>query len=164
MRALLQPDDTGLCAQTCVAMVANVSIEKAHAACGNTALYEAGSMLHEVKRGLRALGVRHGATISGFVHRGRKKVATRDIPKFCIAFVSDNKTAWSHAVVIKDGFVFDPAIGWPIPLWVYESFIIERAYARRFRRRAHRHKNVKAFWDQFLPILKAPTSDDIVQA
>ena len=162
MRALLQPDDTGLCAQTCVAMVANVTVEKAHAACGNTALYKAGSSGDEVKRGLKALGVRYGATVPGYRTQGRQRVLTRNIPKFCIAYICDNKTKWSHAVVIKDGFVFDPGIGWPLPLWVYETYVIERADSRQYRLATHKRKNVKAFWDQFLPILKAPTSNDIV--
>ena len=162
MRALLQPDDTGMCAQTCVAMVANVTIEQAHTACGNTSLYKAGSSHAEVKRGLKALGVRYGETVPGYRTQGGKKMATSTIPKFCIAYVCDNKTTWAHAVVIKDGFVYDPGIGWPIPLWVYESYIIERSYSRRYRGLAHKKRAVKAFWDQFLPILEAPTSGDTV--
>ncbi len=162
MRALLQPADTGMCAQVCAAMVANVSLEKAHAAFGNTTLYEEGSHPDDIVRGLAALGVKVGPTIAGYVRKKGKRIPTRHIPKFAIAYICDNRSDWSHAVVIKDGFVYDPAFGWPIPLWVYEQAIIEGLYSRRFKEKRDIRKNVYAYWESFTPILEAPTLNDTV--
>lgn len=141
MRALLQPDDSGLCAQTSVAMVADVTLEQAVAACGSVSTCD-GLDLEQIRRGLAALGVTTGKLLTG---------KNMKVPRFAVASVSDG-TAWSHAVVVRDGFVYDPAVGYPLPFWVFERFFLHGAYARCARVRS-RHRSFAANWDWFLPVL-----------
>jgi hypothetical protein len=163
MRALLQPDQTELCGQASVAMVAGVSLDEAIKACGNSCLGNLGSTIEEIKRGLSSLGISYGRAIPGFRKIKGRNVPTRIIPKFAIASVDDNSTRWAHMVVILDGQVYDPGIGTPLPLRVYENFIIERAFSRRYKRPRDGHKRVKARWGYFLPILSIPIRDTVVR-
>lgn len=145
IRPMLQPDGTGLCGQVCVAMVANVSLAEAVTACGTRTLRSSsvGTTTQEVMRGLRKLKVRFGEY---------RPFPERKLPNFAIAEVCDNKTQWGHWVVLKEGFVYDPGIGWPIPVHVYEDSIIERAYSRRYKRTRDAGKRVKGKWGTHIPI------------
>lgn len=148
---LLQPDETGMCGQTVVAMAADVSLTEAANAVGVTVLKVEGTTSDDLTRGLRALGLRVGQYIN---YRNRRK-RLRRLPSFAIMCVS-NRSTWAHWVLLKDGFVFDPALGWPMPVHVYELVAVEGAYSRRYRKKSEKRRNVIAMWEGVLPILSYP--------
>jgi hypothetical protein len=140
LRLLVQPIESETCAMASVAMVAGVTLDEAIAAAGMLGPSH-GTHDPEVKRALARLDVRHGEWVSA------RKGTRRTIPEFCIATIEDNRSNWAHAVAVLDGFVYDPSIGWPLPLRVYEDFIIDGTYRRPTSR---------ARWQAFLPILSEP--------
>jgi len=117
-------------------MIAGVCLDRAVEACGVTTAKEAGTFSADLFRGLRNLGVRYGRSVSG---------RRREIPSFALGVIENDRTDWAHAVVVKDGFVYDPAIGERISLWVYETFVINGAYSKR----------AQARWQKFIPILES---------
>jgi hypothetical protein len=142
----MQPYDSGTCAFAAAAMVIGCSIDEAIAASGRRGSSDGISLWAPVRRALDRHGVRYGKLVS------RTSVA---IPDFCIAYLSDAKnvnlkTDWGHAVAVLDGIVYDPSIGCPLPVRVFEDFIIEGRYSLKGRRYS------KAHWASFLPILSEP--------
>jgi len=152
VKPLLQPDETGMCGQTCVAMAAGVSLAEASAACGVSVLRVAGTDADDLTRGLRALGLKVGK----YVNYLNRKTRLKHLPKFAILSITDTASRWGHWVLLKDGYVFDPAFGWPMPVHVYELAIIEGTYSRKFRGPGHQRRNVKARWEEVIPILSYP--------
>jgi hypothetical protein len=144
LKPLLQPDQTGMCGQTCVAMAAGVSIEEASSAIGMSVLGSHGTEASDLARGLRKLGMAVG--------EAGPFPKTHRVPRFAIVAIDDNKTSWGHWVLLHEGFVYDPGIGWPLPVHVYEEFIVRGAYSRRYRRARDAGKRVKAKWGTYLPI------------
>lgn len=149
---LFQPDGTGMCGQTVVAMAANVSLAEAAAAVGVSTLRQAGTDANDLVRGLRALGLKTGKWVNYLNRTKRLKV----LPKFAVISITDNKSKWGHWVLVKDGYVFDPALGWPMPVYVYELAVIEGAYSRNFTAKHLRRRGVQARWEEVIPILSYP--------
>lgn len=152
LHPMLQPDQTGMCGQTCVAMIAGCTLPEAALACGTSVLNNEGSSTASLVRGLRRLGVKVGKP---YTYKGRKRRVV-DWPSFALMSVANNKTNWAHAVVLKDGWVYDPGIGWPLPAHVYEMVIVEMAYSRRFRAKHLKKRAVKAYWSEVIPIVAVP--------
>jgi hypothetical protein len=154
LKHVLQPGDTGICGQACVAIIAGVSLHEAVVACGVSTTQESdtgGTMVADLARGLRKLGVQVGKP-----RRFPKPVRGRAfmLPRFALAGIADGKTSWGHWVVIApDGFIYDPGIDVPLPWHIYEDFVIERAYSRRYKRAQDAGKRLKAKWDDYIPIL-----------
>lgn len=148
----LQPDGSGMCGQVCVQMAAGVTLAEASAAVGVSALREAGTTADDLVRGLKALGLKTGKWVN-YCNRAKRM---KRLPKFAIISITDNKSKWGHWVLVKDGFVFDPALGWPMPVHVYELAVIEGAYSRTFRPHHLKHRNVHARWEEVIPILSYP--------
>lgn len=146
---LFQPDKTGLCGQTCIAMVAGVTIDEAVQVVRVTSVGDPGTSTEQVIAGLKNFGFRLGK-VKSYI---KKKKKLEVLPEFAIMSVVDNRTEWGHWVVLKDGFVYDPGIGWPLPVRIYENMLIERAFSRRFSRTRDKHKNVKAYWGEVIPLL-----------
>ncbi len=152
-----QPPESPLCTQTCVAMVAGVTVEQAVGACGVTTTNDDGASLNAALRGLDALGVTYEQPVPAYFKRGRKTYKRKDIPAFCIATISRQCDEWRHRVVIKDGFVFDPAWdSWPIPLWHYEEMVLFGYYGFSVKRKGKMLRK-PARWDNFLPIIEVPS-------
>jgi hypothetical protein len=145
---LLQPDQTGTCGQTSVLMAVNslgipANLEDAIFACGVSSLcHDGGLFTKDIVRGLNVLGVKTGVPYGGTVRR-----RCRTIPKRAIGIVA-NRLNWAHAVLLWDGFVYDPGIGYALPLRVYEDFLIQRAFRWLVGNRI-----VRAYWKTFIPIL-----------
>lgn len=142
----LQPWDSGTCTFAAISMVAGIPLDLAISASNMRACSNGVALWRDVKSVLKAFGVLYGGIKSG---------SSKKIPNFCIAFMSDRvisrdfcEDEWAHCVTILDGFVYDPSIGWPMPLRVYEDFILKRAYTTKANREAR--------WTSFLPILSAP--------
>jgi hypothetical protein len=150
--SLLQPGETGMCGQAVVAMAAGVSLEAATTAIGVSTLREAGTDSTDIVRGLRVLKMKPGKCTSYYRRKGKLK----RLPAFAVLSVVDNKTTWGHWVLLKDGFIHDPGIGWPLPIHIYEGMIIERAFSRRYRRVRDAGKRVRAYWGDVIPILHNP--------
>jgi hypothetical protein len=149
---LFQPDQTGLCGQTVVAMAAGISIDEAVVAVGVSSIMdEGGTYATDLIRGLRKLGVKVGVTRTYPRRPSRRKL--RILPKRAILSIADG-TRWGHWVLYWDGFVYDPGIGWPIPIRVYETSIVERAYSRCYDRPQDAAKQVIAYWNEVIPILE----------
>lgn len=146
-----QPDESGMCGQAVVAMAAGVSLDAATNAVGVSVMRTVGTHYTDLVRGLRRLGVKVGRYVD---YTYRKKALVR-VPNFAILSIVDG-SAWGHWVLVKDGVVYDPGIGWPLPFWVYETMVVERAYSRRFRAKGHKHKNVRAYWGEVIPIVSRP--------
>jgi hypothetical protein len=146
---VFQPDSTGMCGEACVAMAAGVTLDEAVRAVGSSVLRQPGTDDRDLIRGLRKLGVKLGP----YTNYEDRKSRIVQMPDFAIMSVVDDKTKWGHWVVVKDGVVYDPGIGWPMPTWVYESIVIERAFSRRFMTKGHKHKSVKAYWGEVIPIV-----------
>lgn len=142
IRAIVQPPETGMCGQACVAMAAGCSLEEAAHAVGLTVIKEPGTLAPDLVKGLRRLGMRVGVCKT---YAYKKQVSL--MPNFAILKIIDEQL-WSHWVLLKGGYIYDPGIGHPIPLWVFESFIIERCYSR-----GHADKTVNVWWGQVIPIL-----------
>jgi hypothetical protein len=152
VKPLLQPDSSGMCGQAVVAMAANVTLDEATAAVGVSTLREAGTDVEDLVRGLRKLGMKVGKCSSFYRRKGK---LTR-LPEFAVMSVVDNKTMWGHWVLLLNGVVHDPGIGYPLPIQVYESMVIERAFSRRYRRTQDAGKRVRAYWGDVIPILSYP--------
>ena len=148
MTPLLQPDGTPMCGQTCVAMVAGVSLIEASTAIGVSVMKFDGTNADHLIRGLKRLNIKVGR----WVDYSTRKKRMVDIPPFAIMSIVNTKNAWGHWVVVKDGFVYDPGIGYPLPVHIFEAFIIERAYSRRFTSAKDKHKSVRAYWGEAIPI------------
>lgn len=131
-----------MCGQTCAAIAAGVDLNEATVAVGVTTLRGPGTDTSELTRGLRRLGIKVG---DPYPFKNR-------FPKFAIVAIDDNKTQWGHWVVIHEGFVYDPGIGYPLPLYVYEDIVIYRAYSRRYLKSKDAHKRVRAKWTTVIPI------------
>jgi len=134
---LTQPDGSGTCTTTAIAMIAGCTIDQSIAA---SALSQPskGTYNHEATRALRHLGVKYGRWT-----RNR-----RNIPKFCLCTLENNRGTWMHSVAVLDGLVYDPLIGWPIPVRVYSDFILD-SYSK--------NKGVGPVqWHEFLPIKTPP--------
>jgi hypothetical protein len=155
MQLVLQPDDTTVCAASSVAMIAGVDLNEAVRVCGITTL-AGGTLVREIRRGLNALGVRIGKTKTGYWYRGKKMHRTRDIPPFCLAVINRVKDDFCHAVVIKDGFVYDPGINYPLPLQVYEELVLCCVYGFARKRKNGLIRRVGARWASFIPVLEVP--------
>lgn len=133
LKYIEQPNDSGLCGQCCVAMVANVSLDKAIWAC-HKAYTVHGTSSSQLINGLKILNIKHDKI--------KSKVSKNEMfPDFAILGIGD-KTNWGHWVVLYYGVVYDPGIGMPLPYRIYENMILNRAYSI---------KN-KAKWDYIIPI------------
>lgn len=143
VKPLLQPDASGLCGQTCVAMAAGVTIDEAFNAVGVSGIGQRGTEPSDLVRGLRRLGVRVGEP---------RPFPQVRLPRCGIAAINDNKTSWGHWVFLKNGLVYDPGFGYPLPVRVYEMLAIEMAFSRRYERSRDASKRVKACWGTFVPV------------
>lgn len=152
VQALLQPHLSSMCGQVCVAMAVGCSLEEAAAAVGRSVLRDEGTHETDLIRALKKLGMKVGAFVDLCPRKGRTKKLIL-LPKFAIMGIGDRKTRWGHWVLLRDGVVYDPGIGYPLPVHIYELFIIERAYSRRYPKGRHAHKRVRALWVDYIPIL-----------
>jgi hypothetical protein len=149
---LLQPHDSGVCGQTCVAMAAGVSIDAAVAAVGvSSSNDEGGTFADDMVRGLQKLGVKCGQPTE-YGRRGSKRL--RQLPERAIMGIDGYQQHW---VLLWDGFVYDPGIGWPLPVRAYEGFILDMAYSRPHRPpKKNKSRSVRSYWDTAIPIEKPP--------
>lgn len=93
---ILQPEGSNLCGQTCVAMVANVSIEEAIEAVGKHGLTNTRHLIN----GLRRLGIDCDKKLL--------PVRRATFPPLCIAKVRF-KDSWKfHWIVLHHGVRYDP--------------------------------------------------------
>lgn len=109
IRALLQPPDSSLCGQTCVAMAAGVSLAEAIKAVGHDKTR--GTTTAEVVRGLRALGL-SCANRAKPVGRVRQVLPTRGLVAIHRPEGTKKPTRW-HWLLTWDGRMYDPAGRWP---------------------------------------------------
>jgi hypothetical protein len=149
LRPLLQPDMSGTCGQTCVAMVAGVSLDEAFHAVGSTDLRMEGTVPEDIVRGLRKLGW----YVGDYQVHGYKKKKLLRLPEFALLCLERTNDRWAHWVVIKGGFVYDPGIGYPLPVRVFEQSILELAYSRVYKRPQDASRRKMAYYAGVLPIL-----------
>lgn len=96
-----QPQDSSLCGQTCVAMIASISISQ--------------SIDIFKKRGrTNTKNVVNALRYLGFHCSDKAIRISKDVilPLRCIARVREcNNKRWSHWIVLWDGWIYDPAYG-----------------------------------------------------
>ena len=149
LTSLLQPPDSTICGPVAVAMATGVSVDVAVAAFGVT--MSDGASIPEIVGALEKLGY---VTERVIRTRGNRKI--RRIPSFCIAIMDHKDTRYLHSVAIEDGFVYDPGIGYPFPLHVYEDYIMYSASYASWRKVRDEIKVIPARWRAFIPIVKPP--------
>ena len=94
MRLLLQPKGSNLCGQTCVAMIAGISLEEAILAVGKRGL----TTTKDIAQALRKLGFGCADRVTRYNGRLGSEL--------CLCVVESK-----HWVVYKDGLFYDPAFG-----------------------------------------------------
>lgn len=97
----------------------------------------------QITKSLDILGVEHGRWLPN----------PKEIPEFCIAFLTRGAN-WAHVVAILDGWTYDPNPGWPIPIRVYEDYVMCK----------YDLQNLKCAWNGFLPILQQPVLESLVDS
>lgn len=110
MRHLIQPEGSGLCGQTCIAMAADVSLDRACDVVGHRKL--GGTTTREVVHALRELGVPCASSLKR-ISRLRPV-----LPKRCIVAIHRPKEPGRHRgrwhwMLHWDGRMFDPGDAWP---------------------------------------------------
>jgi hypothetical protein len=103
MRLVRQPDGSALCGQSCVAMLADVSLDEAIEAVG----HEHGTRTSELRQALASLGVRTASRCR------RISRACPAYPPTALLVARKNDFRRSHWMVMKDGVVYDPEGAWP---------------------------------------------------
>lgn len=100
IKQLYQPEDSNLCGQTCVAMLAGVSLDEAIEAVGTRA-GTCGPALHKA---LKKFGIK----------TSKKSIRTKRngiIPENCIARVRTKGSTGCHWILIWNSGVYDPLKG-----------------------------------------------------
>ncbi len=100
MKLIYQPEGSSLCGQACVAMLANVSLEKSVATFGK----RGGTTTKEVVAALKALGVRCGNELL----RTKNNAMT---PVCIVKLHFDWDKIHTHWTIYNRGIFYDPAIG-----------------------------------------------------
>lgn len=106
---MLQPDGSSLCGQTCVAMAAGVSLDRAVEAVGHSKFR--GTSTAEIVRGLRALGVPCAEKLKRMA-RVKPVLPKRGIVAIHRPNGTKRPERW-HWMLTWDGTVFDPGGRWP---------------------------------------------------
>jgi hypothetical protein len=109
---LLQPSDLPVCGQTCVAMAAGVSLERAYEVFG----HQSGTTTREVVQALRHLGI-------NCADRLRRCSKTRAIPARAILHTREQGGRRAHWMLMWDGRVYDPADRYPDDHWPIVSYL-----------------------------------------
>lgn len=99
MKIKLQPKGSNLCGQTCVAMIADISLDDAISSVGKRGL----TNTKDIANALRKLGFECADKVT----RYKNGLGS----EFCLCVVESK-----HWVVYKDGLFYDPAYG--ILLWI----------------------------------------------
>lgn len=99
MNLILQPEGSYLCGQTCVAMIAGVTLEKSIAIFGK----RSGTSTKDVVRALRALGVDCGD--------GLILARTHKRPPLCMAVLHFDGIWQTHWTIWNGDHFVDPSIG-----------------------------------------------------
>lgn len=100
---MLQPENSNLCGQTCVAMAAGVSLDRAIEAIGHKSI--SGTNTRDLVRGLRALGLPCADRCRVL---GRLKPV---LPRRGMLVVGTKK--YGHWMLTWDGVIYDPGGMWP---------------------------------------------------
>lgn len=118
MKYIQQPPGSWLCGQTCVAMIAGITLEEAIAIFGK----RSGTTTKQVIQALTAAGVKCGTRL--YPARSYPR------PDFCMAIVHFKGTKSTHWTIWRDGRYYDPAFGiieeYPPDAWV-TSYLAIRA-------------------------------------
>ena len=118
---MLQPEDTSLCGQTCVAMAAGVSLDRAIEVVGHAKAR--GTYTHEVVKALRQLVVPCADRLRP---TGRVKTV---LPKRGLISIhrpeGSKRPARFHWMLTWDGKMYDPGGRWPTgyPGWRITSYL-----------------------------------------
>jgi hypothetical protein len=114
--ALFQPDGN-TCGQTCLAWLLGVSVEEVVTAMQ----WHDGVRDYDWARALDVFGWRYGFETSF------PKMSP--LPRMALVTVGSTKVGErrkrTHAVALKDGYIFDPEIGVPIPIVGYRNGILD---------------------------------------
>lgn len=103
IRHIVQPVDSSLCGQCCIAMAAGISLSEAIKTVG----HKRGTRTKEVVAALRALGINCEEKL---VRISRKKPV---LPKRAILAIGNHKRKRYHWMLSWDGELFDPGDSWP---------------------------------------------------
>jgi hypothetical protein len=109
MKLILQPENSALCGQVCVAMAAGVSVKKAIDVIG----HEFGTTTADVRDALRGLGIEVADRLRTI---GKRKGV---IPKRAILCISrkgnkrEGRKERGHWMLAWDGEIYDPGGMWP---------------------------------------------------
>jgi hypothetical protein len=142
LKVITQPPTSGTCGPASIAMISGCSLDQAIAAMGTSSSSTAGASDRDMRTALVRLGIK----VAPWLKAARRV----HIPDFCLATIEDSRVrSFGHAVAILDGLVYDPGVGWPMPLRVYEDHLMP----------TYGHKS-HVSWDRFLPILSEPPSAD----
>lgn len=109
---LRQPPGSELCGQTCVAMAAGVTLDRACDVVG----HRRATTTREIVRALRALGLR-------CANRLQRCSKWRAIPRRAIVHMRRDDGSASHWVLMWDGQIYDPDGGYPDPRWKLISYL-----------------------------------------
>lgn len=119
MTHVQQPRRSRLCGQTCVAIVADVSLERAQAAC--TEGYQRATSEHDLRRGFKRLGFTLGAftrnrhPLPGYAGTAVARVRYASLPHTY------------HWIAFQGDVVFDPALPHPVNGVAYVARLVRRA-------------------------------------
>jgi hypothetical protein len=100
LKLVLQPEGSSLCGQSCVAMIAGISLSQSIKAIGH-------------KRKTRWVELRDALTGLGFsVSEKLTKVQSRsDLPRFCVVRIYWGADNTSHWIIKCGGLTYDPISG-----------------------------------------------------
>ena len=117
-----QPEGSKLCGQTCIAMIAGISLGDAIQRAGK----QGGTTGPDLRKALYRIGIPSSEKMVRLGARGkvpRKRFDFGVLPKRCIAKVRSTGVKESHWVLVWDGEIHDPYPGY-VP-WKYVSGYIE---------------------------------------
>lgn len=110
MELIMQPPGSWLCGQTCVAMIAGITLEQSIRIFGK----RSGTTTKQVIRALRETGIECGDILI--------RARNHERPAFCMAVVHFRGERYTHWTIWKNGRYYDPAIGiideYPEDAWV----------------------------------------------
>lgn len=119
MIAMKQPTQR-TCGQTCLAMLSDKTVDECCQACGKHR--KQGTNGTDLIRGLRALGLTCADKSHRFKYQYRDgKFVGQPLPDTAIMRVQAKfKTSWrGHWVVLREGYVYEPATGFILPVELY---------------------------------------------
>jgi hypothetical protein len=121
IESVIQPTDN-VCGQTCVAMVVNRPIDEIIAVMGTPQ----GSFISEIRKTLKLYGFVVGNQISIPCDDDRTEAFVFPRCAICIVEWYNKLSLVTHAILLNNNMVYDPALGGQIPLHTYIDNLLPR--------------------------------------